>query len=256
MRGFSSFYFDRSPIDGRVIDVLRSELPSREISFFFVHGGGWSAGTRTKFHRIAFAYCDRGYDCACAGYRLQGVDVFDQVEDIREGIRVFAKDLENRNRPARLVVVAESAGAHLALLTALLRDEGNPPPAFINGLALQSAPVTFEPWPDIFPAIWQNMQSAVGVPYSSHSEIYARASPIYHLQPGNPPMFFLEAENEHMFPLDVTDAFIDKAKGHGVHCVRKIYPRVEHGFFYSLDRPQQRAAFEDIAAFADQLSAR
>lgn len=248
---FHSLYFDNPIVDGRVIDIFQPASQSQNTSIFFIHGGGWQAGTRTKFHRIALAYCERGYECASTGYRLQEANVFAQAEDVREGIRIFAEDLRRRGRDAKLLLVAESAGAHLALLAALLADGNHPVTQFISGLALQSAPVTFEPWTDIFPAIWQCMQNAVGQPYHSHPDLYSRASPINLLRPGSPPMFFLEAENEHMFPLEITMRFIDKANQMGIPSSWKVYPRVEHGFFYSLERWQQLEAFEDIAKFAN-----
>lgn len=253
MLEFRSIYFDQPFVDGRAVDLFQPASPSQTTSLFFIHGGGWSAGTRAKFHRIALAYVDRSYECASTGYRLQGVDVFAQVEDIRTGLRIFAEDHRRRGREPRVVLVAESAGAHLALLAALLPEGDQTQIPCIAGLSLQSAPVTFEPWPDIFPAIWQSMQNAIGHPYSAHPELYTRASPIHHLRAGLPPMFFLEAENEHMFPWAITERFIDRANQLGIHCSWKTYPRAEHGFFYSLDRWQQLEAFEDIASFLGRL---
>src|SRR5690606_31869067 len=109
----------------------------------------------------------------------------------------------------------------------------------IAGIAVQAAPFTFEPWPDIFPAIWSAMQEAVGQPYDAAKVLFQQASPQHYVRPGSPPVFYLHAENEHMFPLDLYTAFAAKMQRCGNATHSKTYPRTEHGFFYSLDRHQQ-----------------
>jgi acetyl esterase/lipase len=140
------------------------------------------------------------------------------------------------------------------LLTAFELENGVQKTRLIVGVAVQAAPFSFEPWDDIFPTVWTAMQSAVGQEYSGHKELFRRACPIHHLRSGLPPVFALHAENEHMFPHELYQRFaaISEALGNDVR--EKIYPRVEHGFFYSLERWQQREAFEDILEFAESLT--
>jgi acetyl esterase/lipase len=145
----------------------------------------------------------------------------------------------------------------LALLTGLTKPEECGPPQTplghhpqIAGIAVQAAPFTFEPWPDIFPAIWSSMQNIVGRSYGDAKVLFQQASPIYYVRSGNPPVFHLHAENEHMFPQELYTQFEQKMHACGNSCIQKMYPRTEHGFFYTLDRWQQRQAFEDIQEFA------
>jgi len=257
MIAFQSRYFDAAPRKGRIVDIFTAEEPSQDIALFFVHGGGWQGGSRDIFHSIIHAYRQQGFDCASTDYRLKDVTVFDQVADVRTGLDIFTGNLKQRRRPAKVLLIGSSAGAHLALLAGLAKAEecGAPPQplqhdAQVCGIAVQAAPFTFEPWPDIFPAIWKSMQNAVGQPYTEAKVLFQRASPIHHVRPGSPPVFNLHAENEHMFPLDLYTQFAAKMHRCGNTAISKTYPRTEHGFFYNLDRPQQRAAFEDIAAFA------
>lgn len=249
---FRSIYFDDPPVDDRCIDLFEAKMSDRPAALFFVHGGGWKSGSRSNFHRIALAFCERGYECACTGYRLRGATVFDQVDDLRQGLSIFATDLTRRGKTADIILIGTSAGAHLALLAALSEQSGVPPYR-IAGLCLQATPVTFEPWADIFPAIWENMQSAIGVPFSARPDLYRQASPLHHVRKGIPPTFFLEAEHEHMFPLVLTKLFARKARACGAYCQWKVYPRTEHGFFYGLERRQQAAAFQDILSFLELL---
>lgn len=261
MNSFRSIYFDDAPREGRIVDFFDAHTPSREVALFFVHGGGWRNGSRTIFHSIIHEYSKRGFDCASTDYRLKGVSVFDQVGDVRVALDLFATDLCERNRPARVLLIGSSAGAHLALLTALAR----PPQGEISepllkakceiaGIAVQAAPFAFEPWEDIFPPAWNAMQSAVGELYSGHEALFQRACPMHYIRAGMPPLFALHAENEHMFPHELYQRFATRSLAFGNDVREKIYPRTEHGFFYTLDRWQQREAFEDILEFAQSLS--
>lgn len=248
MISFRSLYLDAHAVPGRIVDIFPAEKSDREISLFFVHGGGWRGGSRTIFHEIAIAYRELGFDCASTDYRLTGTTVFDQIADVQESLAAFASDLEQRGRSNRIALIGSSAGAHLALMAALL-SPAQPPKYHVAGICVQAAPFTFEPWPDMFPTIWRSMQGMIGASFESSPELYGKASPYHHITSSMPPVFALHAENEHMFPFELTEKFIAKARQCGVHAASKIYPKTEHGFFYSLDRWQQKEAFADILTF-------
>lgn len=260
MNAFRSIYFDATPREGRIVDLFDAPTGSRDIALLFVHGGGWRNGTRAIFHGIIHEYTRRGFDCASTDYRVKGVNVFDQVGDVRTALDIFAADLRERDRPARILLIGSSAGAHLALLTAFgapAQGEAEQWPNEkyeIAGIAVQAAPFTFEPWEDIFPAAWAAMQSAVGEPYADHEVLFQRASPMHYIGAGMPPLFALHAENEHMFPRELYQRFAARSLAYGNDVREKIYPRTEHGFFFSLERWQQREAFEDILEFSESLS--
>jgi acetyl esterase/lipase len=257
---FRSLYFDGRPVNGRILDMFDGEGPARSVAVLFVHGGGWTGGSRANYHFAIRELTARGYDCASTDYRLSGVTVFDQVADVREGLDRFLDDLERRGRATRVVLAGQSAGAHLALLTALAAPEQCGAPATplrrraeVAGVMAEAAPYTFVRWEDIFPHIWNAMQRIVGSSYEKFPELYERASPIRYVTPSSPPVLCQHAGHEHMFPREQMRQFVEAMKTAGRRCTVKEYPRVEHGFFYALDRPQQRAALEDMAAFLEEL---
>ena len=249
---FRSFYLNAPIVSGRILDIFETKQPEQDIALFFVHGGGWTGGSRTIFHSIALAFRERGFEAASTDYRLGGANLFAQVQDVRDALALFAADRERRNRSTRIVLIGSSAGAHLALLAAL-RPHSESPSYHIAGICVQAAPFTFEPWPDIFPAIWQAMQAAVGSAYEQRPDLYREASPIHHVTESTPPILALHAENEHMFPLSQIEMFARKASECGTLVKLKTYARTEHGFFYSLDRWQQKEAFQDILHFIESL---
>ena len=52
------------------MDIFIPEKVTRDIALFFVHGGGWKAGSRNDFHNIMREFNAEGYICASTDYRL------------------------------------------------------------------------------------------------------------------------------------------------------------------------------------------
>ncbi len=254
---FTSCYLD-SPLQiERVYDVFMPESEMRDISVFMIHGGGWRAGSRSRhFHGLMEELNRRGYIAASTDYRLN-VTPAEQLADVRESYLHFAGVLREAGRPVKIAVYGSSAGAHLgSLLTCAMPGdcgdsfpkEGWLPP--VCGV-FQSCPASFEPWEDIFPGIWDSMRNVVGVPYEKDPEPYRKLSLDRQVRPGNPPVFFLEAELEEMFWPQQKLELARKMSVMGNRALVKIYPKVEHGFLYSLERRQQREAFDDFLRFLE-----
>ena len=263
---YQSIYLDDPIVDGRALDIFAPEHATRPVAVFLVHGGGWRAGSRAGMHALMRGLNREGFVCAATDYRLAGVTITDQITDVRHGYDLFVRHLGEGGRPVRVAVFGSSAGAHLASLLALTRpgecgeDAGAfgvtltepwQPPV---GAVVQSTPVTFEPWDDIFPHIWTSMQGIVGRSYDDAPEAYRRVSPIEHVGASSPPFLFLEAEHEHMFPLELTLRFVRAMEACGRGAGHKVYTRAEHGFLYDLTRRQQKAAFGDMLDFLASLA--
>ena len=113
---FRSVYFDSPIVRGRALDIFDppAGVAQRESALFLVHGGGWRAGRRDKFHEIMAKFASLGYTVCSADYRLDAKDAFEQIRDVREGYMIFADYLKSRGRPVKIFVYGESAGSHLA----------------------------------------------------------------------------------------------------------------------------------------------
>lgn len=263
---FKSYYFDDPIVNGRAMDIMLPPSVSQPFALFSIHGGGWGAGSRTGYHDLMRAFNREGFICASTDYRLcaPGITVLNQITDIRHGYGLFAEFLKNSGRPVRIIVHGSSAGAHLAALLALAAPgqcgeskkfkemsiaEWIPPVAAI----LQSTPVFFEPWEDIFPHVWTAMQMVVGASYEEHQDLYRKVAPIRYISEFSCPFFFLEAECEHMFPLKHIVQFTEKMRSMGRRAEYKVYKNAEHGFFYDVTRRQQKEAFADILKFIHSL---
>jgi acetyl esterase/lipase len=262
---FQSEYLDTEITGGRVFDVFMPDAVTQDISIFIVHGGGWQGGSRGGYHNIMRAFNKHGFICASTDYRLMGpgggVNIFDQITDIRHAYDSFLCFLAGNKRPKKIFTHGSSAGAHLAALLSFAKPgecgesleykDYKYKTAWVSpvGTALQATPLRFEPWEDIFPHIWTDMQRIVGAPYDKAPEHYSKVAPINYISHDTCPVFFMHAEDEHMFPLDQTVEFAEKMKSLGRRAEYKVYTRAEHGFFYDVTRRQQKEAFADILSF-------
>ncbi|MBL8991916.1 MAG: alpha/beta hydrolase, partial [Spirochaetia bacterium] len=159
---YQSIYFDEPIQKGRVLDIFTPKKINRDISLFFIHGGGWRAGSRADYHNLMRAFNEEGHVCAATDYRLQGVNLSEQLTDVRRGYDLFLTALRRMGRPERVVVYGGSAGALLAALVSMNGPSGWTTPV---GVALSAFTPLFTPWEDIFPGIWSSMQDIAGAPY-------------------------------------------------------------------------------------------
>lgn len=120
-----SIALDDPVMSNRCLDLALPEKAGNpeEFAFFFVHGGGWGAGSRGQYYPVMQYVCDRGFTAAATGYRLckySPVTAFDQLLDIRQSYMLLVKYLQQTTgkRHPKIVVMGSSAGAHLGSLLA------------------------------------------------------------------------------------------------------------------------------------------
>ncbi len=255
---FKSYFLDCPLVNGRVFDVFEPEKYTKDTAIFLVHGGGWRTGSRNLFYEIMQAFCDRGYIIASVDYRLN-VSGFEQICDIRDAYDRFVTILKEKDRPLNIAVYGVSAGAHLASLMTYTEPDGcgegcgNLQNDWVKPckVMLQATPHNFKHWEGMMPNMWELYQEVAGVPYEENSEPFERLSLENYINPNNPQTFFMEAELEHLFPSEHTLKIARKQREMGINSHWKVYPKVEHGFFYELKRKAQLEAFEDICSFLD-----
>lgn len=259
---FTSYYLDCPLQHGRVFDVFEADnnVIQKNAAFFFVHGGGWRYGSRQSgAHILMDELARRGYDCASTDYRLNAPDVFVQISDVRESLDAFIDLLIKKGRKPEIIIWGESAGAHIASLTAyakpgelgediskLKHPEIRPVKA-----VLQATPYDFLHFEGMMPQTWSVFQDIAGAPYDKEPERYEKLSLKNYIRRDNPETFFIEAEYEHMFDSRLTLKIAEEHRKMGINTQWKVYERVEHGFMHDLKRKMQIAAFEDMCLFAE-----
>ena len=253
----NSYYLDKPLIKGRGFDVFMPKEKARDTAIFIVHGGAWRYGSRTSFHGIMEAFCERGYIVASTDYRLNAKDALEQLKDVREAYAAFLALLRDGGYPTDVAVYGESAGAHLASLLAFADPSECGEDYTLDGYVkprlamLQATPYGFTK-ADVLPDnIWKSMVDIAGVEYEKDPQKYERLSLRNYVRADNPPTFFLEAELENMFPSDKTKLIFKRHRELGIRSKWKVYSGMEHGFFYELSRAGQQDAFRDICEFIE-----
>jgi epsilon-lactone hydrolase len=225
----------------------------------YLHGGGYIFGSPQTHRQVLIAMAE-AFRAPVYGldYRLAPEHPFPAaVEDAAKAYRW----LLDRHPEAAIVLAGDSAGAGLAIATALgVRDSGLPQPKAIVG---------FSPYTDLAvtgASVESNAKSCAMFTPRGVREAAAlylagadardpRASPLYGDFSGLPPMLLFASQHEIL--RDDTLRLAERAAAAGVKVqliVRERLPHVWPVFVRLL--PEARDAFATVTAFARQIDAR
>ena len=174
----------------------------------WIHGGGWTSGSRDGGVGNIIQWARRGYVAASIEYRLSGEAKFPaQIEDCKCAIRFLrAKAAEYGIDPDRIGVVGHSAGGHLS---ALLGTSGDLPeldgkggwPEFsskVQAVCTLSGPADFVGWgKDIHPAV----RGLLGARVEELPAMAALASPVTHVKKTTPPFLIVHGDQDDVVPV-------------------------------------------------------
>lgn len=205
-------------VDGQrlALDLYLPEGVEAAPLVVFVHGGRWSRGSRDEMPLGGLA--SEGFAFASVDYRLSSVAPFPaQVHDIKAAIRFLrAKQSEYGYDATRIGISGASAGAHLAILVGVTNghaelegtvgkytDESSDVQAILsyygasNLLTIlpQSTPVGLGVR---IPAL----QLLLGGQPEQRKELAMLASPVSHLDAGDPPILLLHGNQDPQMPLN------------------------------------------------------
>lgn len=105
------------------LDLFVTRTPEKPLpTLIFIHGGGWTAGTKEGRDLAVLPYLDMGMNVVNVEYRLARVAPAPAaVEDCRCALRFVIQHAREYGIDVnRIVVAGDSAGGHLALTTGML----------------------------------------------------------------------------------------------------------------------------------------
>jgi acetyl esterase/lipase len=105
------------------LDIYRSRNdPAPHPTLMYIHGGGWNSGHKEDGMMYTLAWLEMGWNVVNVEYRLGGVAAAPgAVEDCQCALRwIVTHAAEYRIDPARIVVMGDSSGGHLALTTGMI----------------------------------------------------------------------------------------------------------------------------------------
>ena len=207
----------------RATALMDLELPTGDGPFpvfIAVHGGGWESGSRSDalpFCRVVVA---AGFACAAIDYRLApAFRLPAQLEDVRDALAFLRSNSHRlRLRTDRIILAGESAGGHLAALTAVQTVGGG-----IAGVAAFSTPFDLEtlaaPGQPLH-VVPDQMAKVLGIAgWSPDSMARLRAaSPMLLLTGNSPPFLVIRGSDDQLVPAGQAQAFCERAGSLAVPC--------------------------------------
>lgn len=178
-----------------------------------IHGGAWRMGDKASHRGEILRFAEEGFVSATIQYRFAPEYKFPaQVEDVKCAIRFLrAKASDYGIDPDRIGAVGFSAGAHLSMMLATLDSdefagEGGWPDQSSKVQAAVSfyGPTLFTA--DNMPARTEPLVSDfLGGTMDEVSDAYKNASPVTHVDAGDPPMLLFQGTDDPLVPF--TQAF-------------------------------------------------
>lgn len=184
---------------------------SRGRAVVFVHGGGWSAGSRRDYEPLARALAAQGYAGLLVDYRLApAVRHPEAVQDLNCALRWLRQAAGERGiDPDHVAVIGGSAGAHLAGWVAY--GQGDPaldgpglpqgPRARVTLAVLHAGPHDLGVFDTLGPAQQGPVRALLGTATPTAAQL-TQASTITRAAPGVPPTLILHGERDPLVPPD------------------------------------------------------
>jgi len=224
-----------------------------------IHGGGWAKGSRVHHAQVAQAIAARGYVAATISYRLSGEAPFPaQIQDCKAAVRFLrAHSKQYGINPGQIGAIGLSAGGHLAALLAtsggVKELEGTGGNAGTSSLIQAAVPMGAQT--DLMSErnrnvsasedrgrIWRQFLSGT---QTEQPEIYRLASPMVHLDPLDPPCWFMTGEHDDASTRAVQ--FRQRAGEQGVETGLTVVEGAPHPFL------NQQNWFDQMVDTADRF---
>jgi acetyl esterase/lipase/ketosteroid isomerase-like protein len=241
--------------------ILRPTAPAPHPrpALLFIHGGGWTEGTKERGLIALLRFVQRGYVAASMEYRLSGEATFPaQIEDVQAAIRFLRENAAQYGIDAtRIAVWGQSAGGHLAALAGATGTGAERPDAVIdwNGPADLVEPVELARL--LAQKARQNtptiaLERLLGGPVDEHRELARAASPVYHASPDDPPFLILHGTADPEVDISQSRALHQALRAAGVDATLKEYAREAH-FGIHPSRPVPERFASEMDAFLARI---
>lgn len=247
--------------DHRRMDVFMPDKGNRA-AILFVHGGGWCKGARTQWHAVAEHFCNRGFICASASYRLAPQFRYPaQVQDVRLAMAYVLRSTRPWGFDAdKVAAVGSSAGGHLvAMLSTIAPDDPLGTSPEIAGADTRPAatvcycPVTQLGSGELPETVGEAVGKLMGCPQDEAPDLYSEASPIERVTGDEPPFLFLHGDADGTVPLEHSTKMAERLVDKGAEARVEVLSGVDHGFGYGVSTDAQKAAVAEMETFLDQV---
>jgi acetyl esterase/lipase len=225
----------------------------------FVHGGGWTDGTKERGLVALQRFVRRGFTGASVGYRRSAEATFPaQIDDVKSAIRFLRANAATYGiDPHRIAVWGQSAGGHLAALAGTNSDDRAARPDLVidwNGptdllepreLERQLREKAEQRWPTIA------IERLLGGPIDEHRDAAEAANPIRWVSPDDPPFLILHGTGDTTVDISQSRALYDALQAAGVDATLRVFEGDAHFGVHPILGIQEPYARE-MEAFLDR----
>ena len=199
----------------------------------WIHGGGWSAGSKADCPPLRQSFTERGYAVASLDYRLSSDAIFPaQIEDCKAAIRWLRAHAREYNiDPDRFGVWGSSAGGHLVALVGASGgvkafEKGEQPDVSsrvqavcdffgptdllqMDAHALADTRMKHDP-------PFSPESRLIGGPIQENPDKAARANPIAYIKADDPPFLIVHGDQDPLVPIHQSQLLFEALKKAGV----------------------------------------
>lgn len=197
-------------------DVYRPQGAGPFPSVLLIHGGAWKRGDREQVTSLAERIAGRGYLVMNTTYRLVPQWIFPaQLEDVQEALRWMRSPAGTARGidPTRIGTFGYSAGGHLAALAGHIADSPRygDPLTRVRAIVAGGTPadLTLYEGGHLVPAF-------IGGPKSEKLAQFQLASPVTHVNAGDPPVFIYQATLDDYVPYEQAEHYKAVLDANGV----------------------------------------
>ena len=242
---------ERHPLRMTVL-YPRGDATSPRPVMVYYHGGAWVWGKRSHFPPLLTFLAARGWVCISADYRLAPrFPLPVMVSDCKRAVAWTKANVAERymGDPERVFVCGSSAGAHLAMLTALSANDAAFQPGFEEADTRVAGAVGLYgiyDIPELARASGKFMSKTVMQRPNLDDEMYRRCSPIDRVREkatADVPILCVHGTVDHITPIRYARDFVTAARqARGGASVRTALLEVPHGHhaFDMVVSPRQR----------------
>lgn len=230
-----------------------------------VHGGGWVSGDKGQVQDWNQWMNDQGYTVFDVQYRMPPEASWkDEVGDVKSALGWIVQNADTyKIDPNRIILMGESAGGNLAMLTAYSMGDKHllpstdvpdvPIKAVINMYGPSDMALFYKNNPSMS-YVQDVMNKYIGGSPSEYPERYKLLSPISYIQENTPPTITFLGTGDRIVPVEQANVLDENLTKSGVAHELYLLPKVDHGYDVNPGSLGTQFAKEKVKAFLQKYN--
>jgi acetyl esterase/lipase len=246
-------YLTANNFEAKLDVYSRSDTTAPQPTLIWIHGGGWTGGTKESATFSLLPYMEMGWNVVNVEYRLAKISLAPAaVEDCLCALRWVIRNAKQYGFDTnKLVVSGGSAGGHLALTTAMIpASEGMDRQCPGTEPLKVAAVVDWFGITDVVDLLDGPNMKTYAVQWMgsmpNRVEIAKRVSPLTYVRAGLPPVISIQGDQDPTVPYEHSVRLQDALKKVAVDGELITIPGGKHGGF---TRAENQRAYGAIKAF-------